>query len=630
VRRLFVIAFVAAATSVAGGALVRELRDGAATAIASPSPKLPTAVRFQWPAGTEVRYSVEWRTDSAARYGEQPFEGGVDIACDLVLRSYGEQGEVTLLGARLEGLRRHGVSALGQEFLPDAAAAEKALTGTEAFAEVDARGRLRAMRFPKAAPPLFMQIVQGVLTETQVTLPEKSQASWTALESGNLARAEQRYDVDAKDPSTLHRAAIRLDAMTAADKALLAGTVPSYEGTATIILDRAGHVVSVRSESSARAKRGEGEGAGFEGSTAFTLARTGEGRFTLPKALPAFDDATYDTRLPGQIVSSLSAADMDRSLSHDVTLANVEGIMASYAHGIRLERTWIARATAFLRLHPEHVTVVADKFATTNDDGKELVFDLLSGTGSREAQAAMRALIETKEARADRDTYARILQRFSFVRAPDRGTVDLLARLYQSAVAEKDPFAVHATVFAFGSAIGAFYVTGDRSTALAAHARLASDLRAAASPEDRTALLAALGNAGIPEGFADIVAFAGDPSESVRAQVATSLRKHDTAESREVLFRLVGDAEPPVTTRALRSLAQLKLAPADVARVADVVEAGKPSLATDALLVTFATDHKSAHDAAARILRAVAARSGEKPELRDRATEALASMEEAG
>ena len=545
--------------------------------------------RFSWPAGTELRYAVDWRQSSHARVQERDFDGGVELEADLVLTSRGPRGDATLLRARLEHVQRQAVTAFGQDLRP-------VLEGAEALVEIDARGRVRAVHAPAGVPG---HVLNALLTSAQITLPEMPQADWTAIEDGPQARAEQRYRLDG--PLTLRRDVARLDAVTGAAGVFLEGATASLSGSATAVLDPAGHLRSLHATDALDIS---GPNA-LETRSTLSLVLTSRG--TAPD-LPPLDERALDTHIPGELARGLSPSEIDRRFAGDLTIDTIESTVDGYARGIGMPNSWVARATAFGRVHPELIPRLAAKFRATSAQGRELVFDLLSGTGTPEAQAAMRELLDEV---ADPWLRAALLQRFSFVWAPEPATLDFLADGWRAA---EDPLVAHATLYPLGSAIGAYR---DRAAALVLHDELVAALAAAEDPDDKVALLAALGNAGLPEGEAAIAALVADAAGPVRAQAARSLRK---LAAREPLFALLADPEAPVARSALATLASLPSQADDLRRIAELVEAGRISRAADAALISFASARREP-----RILAAIAARSADKPELAARARDALAA-----
>src|SRR5262249_13432628 len=158
--------------------------------------------------------------------------------------------------------------------------------------------------------------------------------------------------------------------LTVADAAFLRGTTPSFVARATIVLDPAGRVASLRSEASAAAR---GDRRALTAETRFALAATAVAR----RAAPPLPDVDGPTRTPGQIVSALSDADVERQFAGDLTVDDVAATVDDYDRGVEPDPAWIGHAASFVRLHPEVVPALTRRFPGVGPAAKELVFDIL-------------------------------------------------------------------------------------------------------------------------------------------------------------------------------------------------------------------------------------------------------------
>lgn len=121
-----------------------------------------------------------------------------------------------------------------------------------------------------------------------------------------------------------------------------------------------------------------------------------------------------------------------------------------------------------------------------------------------------------------------LVQRLSFVDRPSVANLELLAKARVIAKTKRERSAHHAATFALGSSIGRLAQV-DRAAAERFDDVLIAELAVAKSTDDKSALLAGIGNAALQRDLPLIVSYARDKSEDVRAQTATSLRRFSDA-----------------------------------------------------------------------------------------------------
>ena len=121
--------------------------------------------------------------------------------------------------------------------------------------------------------------------------------------------------------------------------------------------------------------------------------------------------------------------------------------------------------------------------------GRGLILDLLVETGSGPAQKAMREAPGSKEARAQPEAFSSLVQRFSFARAPDRETVDLLQSTYETAKTNGWTTAAEGAVVAPGSTVQSLTEQGNEALSSDKDAlvrdQVATSLRSVDSPDAR-------------------------------------------------------------------------------------------------------------------------------------------------
>jgi HEAT repeat protein len=317
----------------------------------------------------------------------------------------------------------------------------------------------------------------------------------------------------------------------------------------------------------------------------FTLRRVGETPGEL--RVHASDDDVRTTPIREPV------ADPDRDRRRDVRLAaamSSDELLATidrFDGGAKPAPQFVVHAGAWLRLHPEEVSPMVAKFAADGMTarGRGLVADLLAEAGTLDAQGGLRDALSTPAARTRPSEYAMLVQRFTFVTAPDEESVAFLEREYDERKVASVPGAAEGVAVALGSVVRRLANRGEDARARQVDLWLHEALREASTSTLRGALVAALGNAGRPEDVADLVALADDPDARVRDRVATALRSVDSPEARRALFSLATDASSAVAISAYRSLKSQSLDDADWRRLVGIARDGRSPAASDATLV---------------------------------------------
>jgi hypothetical protein len=260
---------------------------------------------------------------------------------------------------------------------------------------------------------------------------------------------------------------------------------------------------------------------------------------------------------------------------------SVAATLRSLPAGVRPSDVWRLAAFALLRLNPKECEALALVFEDdVTDDLRGLILDLLAGAGTFEAQVVIRRLLALSVARRSNRTFASFVQRLGFVEGPDGPTLRFLMSVY--AESRGEPHDVRAAcAYALGAAAGQALTAGDLEAAVRASDVLRRDLLSAGAIIEKCALLAALGNAGVPTDVMVITRFTQDGEAPVRAAAALALRKIPVPEASAQLVALLSDRELKVSQSALLALGEHQLEDAELERVADLVLAGRTSAAID-------------------------------------------------
>src|SRR5262249_8581128 len=150
--------------------------------------------------------------------------------------------------------------------------------------------------------------------------------------------------------------------------------------------------------------------------------------------------------------------------------------------------------------------------------GRAMVLDVLSVAGDQAAQAAMREALSTEAAREDAEGYVSCLQRFIFVRRPERESATFVASVIDGAQACHGLTVEGAAAVTLGALVRNLERSGEHGAASEHHARLFRDLARAAPGDERLYLLRAVGNAAGTGDEDAILAYARDGRADIRDQ----------------------------------------------------------------------------------------------------------------
>ncbi|EPX55233.1 hypothetical protein D187_009440 [Cystobacter fuscus DSM 2262] len=545
------------------------------TGLGSPTPaqdssSSPAPFRLHVPTGQRWTYRLDYEAQTQVQLAgpqkDQALAGGLHLVGDLVLRGQGTRGGSWLVGLRLENLQRHSLRVFGQEVLPDTAAVEAVFGGREAVLELSEEGLVQAVSFREEDPSLFKNTVQTLVGELQVVV--KDGAAWTVEEGTSRGRALTEYERLGEDASGVRllkrrtrytelrglgqdgrvRLASRFEVSLAHE-----GLWERLVGQETV--ERLGVNGEPTASTQVRVSLVRGSHGHVEREDS---ARTAANQRLAPGVLVV--DPKVRAQMLTQQVDGMTAERLFALLE----LHANGGVLPDHNH-------FLLQATGLLEQHPELCAKMVELFQRPSLDtrGRALVLDLLAGTGTPEAQAALVQALSTKEARGDA-RYHMLLSRLSLVSEPTVDTVRFAERTYGATQGD-----LHvSSAYALGATAGALYRQEQSLEALAAVRRLASDLGEARTPSEQSHLLLGLGNAGIAEQTPLIARHAGSSSAEVRRAAAKALRKIQTPEAASTLMSLVADAEAPVQAAAMDSLGRRPLDSDTLVRLRDVALAG--------------------------------------------------------
>jgi HEAT repeat protein len=381
-------------------------------------------------------------------------------------------------------------------------------------------------------------------------------------------------------------------------------------GGAILILDVARLPVSIDETVDASYTRKGGTTQAVHSEWTFKLRLTGRSSVSSAPLAAVLAQATAQPlRAPVQDPDRERRRDL--RMSAQMSVAKMLDVVGEYESGARPDHEFLVRAAAFLRLHPEAVPAMVSRFRSPRLTvrGRGFILDVLVEAGSSAAQKGMREALQTPEASARKTDFAMLVQRFTFVRNPDKESVAFLEKTWETARPKSDPSAAQGTAVALGAVVKHLTAQHQDAAAREVNERLRSELRAAPNPALRAALVSGLGNAARPEDVADISAVAADPDGRVRNEAAHALRSVDSADARQTLLAMVTDSNAGVAAQAFGSLSQQSLSDSDWRALSDIAVAGKMPSSSDAALVNLVRAHGPLRTESRRILTALLRRN---------------------
>lgn len=600
--------FLIAAAALAGGVAVwRVARRDHAVAMTA---------ELTWPAGTELTYTLSYRShdDVVIEATGQHIVGETEIAGDLVLRSRGIENGHYLLELTVDP-RVHHIAALGRELVADDATAHATFAGQRAYLGVRPDGVIDGVWTAPGTPELFVNIAQTLAAELEVALPKeaRTEGRWQTVVHDLQGDARVQYRAAGTDAIERSRVAYqRLRAL------------PGGLDHATQALDSrhaiklaAGHIASLREHETLHVARDDKQVLAREVSMELSLARTSH---TVVASAP-----------PGLVRNTPGGLAVDPNVAHrmleqrvgDYTEDKLVDDLMMTGAGLGNDNAWMWRSVGLLQLHPEACERLVALFSDEQLDShaRQLVLDLLVGAGHREAQKALREVLETPEATSDRQ-YVYMLQRTALLAQPDGETVAFVAKHLDDARTAGHVDEARASLYALGAAAGRLAST-DPVAARGYHDRLARELDGARTPDDRAAALHAIGNAAFPDDAPRVLHEAAAEDHAVRAAAASALRNVTTPDATTALLGLASDASPDVSAEALASLRDRPLDGAQLDQLAAAAPELMPS--TDAVMVAIAGDRLEQGDPAVHILQAIA-EHGHDPDAQARARTLLSRI----
>lgn len=571
----------------------------------------------QWIPGTEYVYSIDWNDESESNPWGNVHAAGLKselhIAGKLVLRCFQSKAGRTLLSARLAELTRAEIGVGVGRLL----GTESAGMLEEAYAllETDERGSIQRIAYANDRSGFAQYLLRGLLLHMNMSIPPSFDAP--VEEWGPSGRAIVRYERSAEEPSVLRRT--RLSYAALYSSSAMGASAPAPEGTldsrTTAVLEPSQGLRSLEDQEQV-AVTNEVSGAlrsrssllieaverrQFEQGQSPTLDQAGELARVAPQKIP---EAYLEKRIDGLTWERIEK---------DLVLHEAAGFIVEQKH-------WYWRATGLLEKQPGLAFQLVPKFLKAGGHTRGLILDLLCGSGTSQAQAAMRQILAAPEASSDLAAFSMYVQRFSFVRAPDRDSLAFVRAAYDGAAAQQSSSVRESILFTLGSMAGnARYE--NPSAADEIHAFLRKGLKEADRAPMRAAFLAGLGNAEYVEDADLVRPYADDPSPAVRSHALWALRTMPKEAQVQTALSLAGDSAVGVRLLAMRMLGGRTLVESDLERLEQVVAASSPMAESYASLLDMLASYRGA--AALRLIQRISSAPQAEERTRARAKEIL-------
>jgi hypothetical protein len=570
-------ALAALATIVVGLALYLVIAaHRGATAVSLP--------RLRFEVGERASYQVNWQVKTGA--GMAPAQvSGVPSSLAFTSKLTGTvdvetlavAGDEATLAVSFAQLDDFSFEMHGRDAIRDRAATVEALRGKRAFVTINTRGVISAIAFDATTEPGTRNALRGLVMQMQLSLPGEASDSWQADEAVAVGRMQFVYSGDGSRISRAPRALVALDAAPGS----LDGR-QSVRGSAAFALAE-GKLATIEDRETWSYTR--------SGATAPVVAH--DSVFVMKKVASTRFDVSTVTRptLPGRpleetVADASQEQRLDAALAREMTREKLIRGLEHFDAGQKAPHDYVARAGAFLRLHPEAARVLVGQFARKDMSlrGRGMILDILANAGDANAQSTMRELLITREAHESRTGFGLLVQRFTFVDQPDATSVAFLENLLRDSRTTDLPGAQGAAA-SLGAVANRLARSGDTTRAAEASALIAEELASVTNPDHMRALIAGLGNAGDGKHVRILEEVAHHDDPRVRAEVAGALGSIRTEAARKLLVELAVDPDATVGVLVFSSLGHHELRDAEWNKLADVAKAHRTATSADASFV---------------------------------------------
>jgi hypothetical protein len=215
---------------------------------------------------------------------------------------------------------------------------------------------------------------------------------------------------------------------------------------------------------------------------------------------------------------------------------------------------WLWQALGILRLHPELALLFPELLANNahSDDGTALLIDLLTLTGTKEAQSALRTMLASPLL-TERSNYEDLLQRMVFLENPDAESVRFLEKIQSTAALESTQAMAS---LGLGKAARVLHANGGEAKAEAIGSEIMRRAQAATDPAIRKRYIVGMDNAQLERFVPDLLNETEHENVSVQGAAIDALSFSSSPAVRRRLMDLVGDDESWLRKRSLAALSE--------------------------------------------------------------------------
>ncbi|MBK8241048.1 MAG: hypothetical protein IPK74_36490 [Deltaproteobacteria bacterium] len=405
------------------------------------------------------------------------------------------------------------------------------LVGPRAEILVDADGDVRRAFFERDAPPIFRELMSGVIARLDLRGAAPDEAPREIRTGHGLVEASYRA-TSANAVARELRRVVRFD--TAPDVAIDPSTLRA-EGLIQLDADRVPVAIELH------------DGVALPGEEALVS----DDHFSLVRAhveradeRPLVDPVELDPlAAPNR---DATARELDRQLADGYAVEDISIALTVASGGLQPPVGEFSRAAALLRAWPERATQLLPLVMATDEGGRQLAFDMLAAAGTPEAQTVMLEVMSSPQWASWPERIV-LVQRFSFVDTPTHAAAEALLAMLDEANTSGDRELGRATLHTLG-------VVADRVADPWMAERIHARLVALIDVDDallRAGAVAGLGNARRRDDMPRLLVAMLDDASGVRLEAASAMRFWVSPDTTAALLDALGDENPAVGAVAL-------------------------------------------------------------------------------
>ncbi len=448
------------------------------------------------------------------------------------------------------------------------------LIGRRAFVNFDRKGRIGRIAFAKNEDITFKSVAKLLIGELQVNLGS-AKNSWELEETDQYGVYYSKYTVNKLESNGMEIEKKKLNYKKLLPfSGNLKNASQENNSVINIVLSREGYIDSIKGRVSVNVA-GENEKGKFEMNNEFTLVLKEIKKYT-GKMEPRGGKYTTESKLGVIDINDKMTESLNRSQAKEMTATEFRNTIRKYASYDRIYDNGLFwwRASGFLKLNPSFSSELVKLFREEgmSSNARLALMGILGSVGHREAQEAIRSIVSSDEAKADR-LYPIFLQNISLVKDPDKDTVKFMESLYSQA--RTTGKLRSSTALTVGAVSDNLKKSGNMDEAKRLNDILVSDLKNAKDDKEMEYMLDSLSNSGFAENIEVVKEYESNKNPRIRASVVNAVRKTQTEESEKILFKMASDKETLVQRQAIQTMGQYKLTSKHLEDVEKGIESGK-------------------------------------------------------